>query len=367
MTEDNRIHERSTGIGDRLSPDSVGEQSLQAAPTTTDLSLPTVPWSSIEIVGAILCGIVWPTLLYQFLRICGWYGWYYGPDFLAHFDLVQTNVVPDWLGWFCGEDFPEQLRRWQERARQVTQTRLMLWAFCAALPLQLASTLALLYAFSGARPADVGLTARRLGVNLLAGVVAAIVLLPGAYGIQALVVLLVQHLGGASQDHPFAKLGEVSLFPVEWVLLLLVATVVAPVWEELLFRGIIQPWVSDRRLGGLCAFLAALAITLSARWDHLKAAGGLSVLLVQLLPIMVLLTLVPVYLVLARRSRPAGGLFATSVLFAWIHVSVWPSPIALVWLGLGLGWLAQRTRSLAGPIVLHALFNGVACLMLLKQ
>jgi membrane protease YdiL (CAAX protease family) len=26
-----------------------------------------------------------------------------------------------------------------------------------------------------------------------------------------------------------------------------------------------------------------------------------------------------------------------------------------------LGWLAYRTRSIVGPIVLHALFNSIAC------
>ena len=39
-----------------------------------------------------------------------------------------------------------------------------------------------------------------------------------------------------------------------------------------------------------------------------------------------------------------------------------PRPVAAS--GLGLGWLAQRTRSLAGPIVLHGLFNAVNCAML---
>jgi membrane protease YdiL (CAAX protease family) len=340
MAEDHRIHQRST---------------------------PPVPWTGVEIVGVVLFGIVWPMLLYYFLRYSGWYGWFYGSDFLDKFDLVQTDVVPDWLGWFCGLDFPEELRQAQNRARQVTQTRLMLWAFCAALPFQLASTLALLNAFSGTRPVDVGLTSARLGRNLLSGLVAALAVVPGVYGIQGLVLYFVKQLGGSGQEHPFAKLGETSLLPAEWVVLILSATIIAPVWEELLFRGIIQPWVSDRRYGGAAAFLAALAVTLSARMDYIKEAIGLSDLLMQLLPIIVLVALVPVYLLLVRRSRLAGGLFAASVLFAWIHAGVWPSPIPLLWLALALGWLAQRTHSLAGPILMHALFNGVACLLLLIQ
>jgi membrane protease YdiL (CAAX protease family) len=365
MADDHHIRERSTGIGDRLSPESLREPTVETAPAATELSLPAVSWSAVEIVGVIIFGMAGPLLLYQFLRWSGWYGQFYGADFIHEFDLLGMDVIPDWLGWFCGLDLPEQLRQWQNRARQITQTRLMLWAFCAALPVQVACTLALLRSFSGTKPADIGLTGRRLGVNLLAGVIAALVLVPGVYGIQALVVLLVRMLGGAGQEHPFAKLGETSLYPTEWVLLVLAATVVAPVWEELLFRGVIQPWVISRRFGGVAAFGAALAVTLSARMEYLTGAADRLALLVQLLPILILLALLPVYGLLAERSRQAGGLFASAVLFAWIHASVWPSPIPLLWLGLGLGWLAMRTRSLVGPIVLHALFNGVACLVLL--
>jgi membrane protease YdiL (CAAX protease family) len=52
--------------------------------------------------------------------------------------------------------------------------------------------------------------------------------------------------------------------------------------------------------------------------------------------------------------------YATALLFAACHAGAWPSPIALFVLGLGLGWLALRTRSLTGPLFVHALFNAVA-------
>jgi len=44
-----------------------------------------------------------------------------------------------------------------------------------------------------------------------------------------------------------------------------------------------------------------------------------------------------------------------------VHSFAWLSPVALFVLALGLGWLAYRMRSLAGPIVLHGLFNAVSC------
>ena len=62
-----------------------------------------------------------------------------------------------------------------------------------------------------------------------------------------------------------------------------------------------------------------------------------------------------------------AGIFAASVLFGWMHVRVWPSPIALTVLGVGLGWLAWRTRSLAAPMTLHAAFNAIAVVVLLVE
>lgn len=60
------------------------------------------------------------------------------------------------------------------------------------------------------------------------------------------------------------------------------------------------------------------------------------------------------------------AVFGTALLFGMLHVGVWPTPIPLFVLGLGLGWLAWRTQSLVGPIVLHALFNAVGSLRFLS-
>jgi membrane protease YdiL (CAAX protease family) len=69
---------------------------------------------------------------------------------------------------------------------------------------------------------------------------------------------------------------------------------------------------------------------------------------------------------LARRF-PLPAIFGSSMLWAMFHASVWPSPIPLFLLGLGLGWLAYRTQSLVSALVVHMLFNGVAFLVLALQ
>jgi membrane protease YdiL (CAAX protease family) len=64
-------------------------------------------------------------------------------------------------------------------------------------------------------------------------------------------------------------------------------------------------------------------------------------------------------------SYAAAGIFATALLFSCAHVSAWPQPMPLFFLGVVLAWLAYRTQSVLAPIVVHSLFNAVACVELL--
>jgi membrane protease YdiL (CAAX protease family) len=158
---------------------------------------------------------------------------------------------------------------------------------------------------------------------------------------------------------------------VEWVGLILAAVVAAPVWEELLFRGLIQPWVIHRPDVGLVPMGLAVVLGVVLRWGHIRDAlpSGPGPVLVELIPALTALALVPVYLLIRYRFRSPvpAGIFATAVLFGWFHVTVWPSPVALTVLSLGPGWLAWRTRSLVGPFVMHAAFNSIVCAILVVE
>jgi membrane protease YdiL (CAAX protease family) len=66
-----------------------------------------------------------------------------------------------------------------------------------------------------------------------------------------------------------------------------------------------------------------------------------------------------------RSRRHVQAILASSALFAAVHAQVWPSPVPLVLLAVGLGYLYLRTRSLVGPIVVHGMFNAVSALYLL--
>jgi hypothetical protein len=65
-----------------------------------------------------------------------------------------------------------------------------------------------------------------------------------------------------------------------------------------------------------------------------------------------------------QKGAALAAIFGASMLWALFHWSVWPTPIPLFFLGLGLGWLAYRTQSLLSAITVHVLFNSVACIVL---
>ncbi len=66
-----------------------------------------------------------------------------------------------------------------------------------------------------------------------------------------------------------------------------------------------------------------------------------------------------------ERKNAILAIFGSAIVFAAAHSWVWPSPIPLLLLGICLGALAYRTQSLLPSMVLHGLFNMVACVELL--
>jgi membrane protease YdiL (CAAX protease family) len=86
----------------------------------------------------------------------------------------------------------------------------------------------------------------------------------------------------------------------------IVAVVAAPISEELLFRGFLQPAIG--------------------RWTGRGSAIVLS-----------------------------------AAFFAAAHMDLYAMPLLLI-LGIALAWVYDRTRSLAAPVALHMAFNGMTLL-----
>jgi membrane protease YdiL (CAAX protease family) len=249
----------------------------------------------------------------------------------------------------------------------VARVRVALLAGALALPLQLLSVPLLLHLLSGTRPYQFGLTSHRLGRNALLGLLGWMLLTPPVLGINWLVTEAFAELSRESVDeHGFARLSQnETVKAFELAMMVFMATVAAPLYEELLFRGVLLSWLERNEAGSVVVMALAGAASVPLQQSKWQAVGQGE--WTVLAPALFVLAMAPAYAWVRRKQRtPAGtALYASSLLFAMFHHSVWPSPIPLFVLALGLGWLAQRTRSLVGPMVLHGLFNGVACVQML--
>jgi membrane protease YdiL (CAAX protease family) len=304
---------------------------------------------------------------FTILRNSGFYDWNYGHDFVA---TAQ------------GSQSPEQ---------QAALTRLQLWAVVVALPCWLVPTALLCLFLPTAYRHDIGVSVGRfprwedrgnvnkakvaawsLLVNGLIGVAAWVVIAPLAFGVNLLLVWLYSRFTKiAPEEHPFtATVQSGGMRQLEWCLLAVGVMVSAPLWEELLFRGLL-PAVA-RKLGGTggyAALMLALAAALLLRRQPIAealTAGRPVPLLFAVAPVLFVLAMLPLYTLVCwlSRAKDVRIVFGTAVLFGAVHSFAWPTPVALFVLGLGLGWLAVWTRSLIAPVVVHALFNAVSFALL---
>jgi membrane protease YdiL (CAAX protease family) len=200
--------------------------------------------------------------------------------------------------------------------------------------------------------------ARRLQQTIVFGVVGWLTVGWLSYGVNLLAQAVMQAGGQTPDDHPLVQLG--------WrgdgyggAVFVLSACVVAPVLEEFLFRGLLVPWAGGRwyRPWILLAAAAGLSST-AGNWTP-AALGFVAALGVVQLLIQRFSSILP--------KRTVLAIWSSSVLFAAAHSTVWPTPIPLFVLGLGLGYLAARTRSWAAPAACHVLFNATSFVFLVLR
>lgn len=242
----------------------------------------------------------------------------------------------------------------QERLEQI---RLTLLATFLARPLQIVTILWVLRSF-GAEPYQAGLTARRWRQDIIASYLLWLIVTALSFTLYGLVLQY-----EAAQKHPIQELLESGAGTFTWSVFVLGALILAPAFEELFVRGIVQPWMvrfpQAADLGLVISLIWAVVLGVSE-------GGGR--------PLLFLGIVGPGYIAFeffSRRWIPRRGaaraIYASSLFFAAMHAGVWPTPIPLFVLSLGLGFLAYRTQSILGPIVAHGLFNAVSALMLIFQ
>jgi len=157
----------------------------------------------------------------------------------------------------------------------------------------------------GARLYQMGLHCDRPLRNVLLGLGFYFLALPLVAAIMALSIQAFK-----PTPHEIEKIIRRSPTPIYFVLATVSAVVIAPLQEELLFRGVLLPW-------------------------------------------------------LRRKLGPRSAIALSALIFAALHSDAWPAPIPLFVLALFLGYLAHHTNSLVGPVTLHAVFNTASMIVLI--
>ncbi len=314
-----------------------------------------VPWTGFEVVALILAMAVAPSLADQVLSRVGFCDAVYGvpmppPPTGPGPELGSEAAVAGGAGAAVSR---------ATRANYATVR--MLWANVVAVPLLLGAAWAsrlVLYpdwippAGGGRRtlPDRIGLAGR-----------AWLVLMPAVFAVHFAALALASQVGPPAIDHPLTAFEPGGLV-LDRVLFILNVCVVAPWVEETVFRGVVLPWAVRRPYRVALTLAGALAVSLVLAGPSEGAAG-------RFVPAVFAAVLGGVWLAFGwrwRYPRTRGGVWASAALFAAVHANVWPSPVPLFALGLGLGWLAVRTRGVFVPAVVHGLFNAVSAAYVLR-
>ena len=218
---------------------------------------------------------------------------------------------------------------------------------------------------SGASLADLGLHFKDWPRQMGIGVRAAMLMTPPVCAIQFLASLIWR-----SQMHPVEQMVLEKLTLGVAILAVLSTMVLAPMIEELLFRGILQRWLGR--------FVQDQPLPLMTRQDDefsatLEPANALFLRDSEYAPPRSSL-LIPESEFLdcghqpaERTALPSSNLpiLFTSILFAAMHTAQWPAPLAIFLLSMALGLVYQRTGSLLAAITMHGTFNGINTVLLL--
>jgi len=238
---------------------------------------------------------------------------------------------------------------------------------------------------AGAAWRDFGLALRELLGDLKLGVVAFVMLGPPVYAIQGALVYFWK-----PSKHPLMEMFKSSPDASFFAVLLLAASVVAPIFEELIFRVLLQgflekaftfrhglaelilgPWAAaDVPAAAVLAEPAPVAGQLAAG-DSAPLAGAAEPN--PYWPPKIAAEALPAELRddgLQGELRGSASwlpIAISSVIFALLHVTHGPDWVALTLLAAGMGYVYQRTHRLVPSLVVHALLNSLSMMGLWIQ
>jgi membrane protease YdiL (CAAX protease family) len=331
-----------------------------------------VPWTGFEVfVAFFLLNALVPLILSSALIQSGFYQQVYGPGFytVAEASGPSFESQAAVLGGAAAIAIAEQ----QAEAAAVRG----LWVGLVSLPVQVGILLLGLRLLWPRR--HLGESWHTIPARVVLAVIAWAVLTPIVLLVHTAVNLIFAELGWAATEHPLSRLSG-SRPTLDQILFVLQAAVAAPLVEELLFRGSLLGWLvggrsmfdrvpgtshrppADRRVWPVLVIGVVMAVAMSREgFSMLTPTRGAVIFAVVLLVGWIGLRQ------LTRKKRTLGAVYASAALFAVVHSEVWPTPLPLFILGLGLGWLAVRTRGVLAPAIVHGLFNAVSVLFVLRS
>ena len=186
---------------------------------------------------------------------------------------------------------------------------------------------------------DFGLAAGQNGAGIMGGLMGFAMWIPVVWMVQLLMVQFLEY------THPTIDSLDNQPQPLEVIQLWFGAAIVAPIVEEFLFRGVLQGWI--QRIGRPLDGETPESIFLGSRGrDKIDIPSSKK-----------------------DNGRPVhvGAIVVTSLIFALMHASQGPAPVALFVLSLGIGYLYQRTGSLLACIVMHMLLNFITLTLISLQ
>jgi membrane protease YdiL (CAAX protease family) len=340
----------------------MSQESGDDLPTTPVPEGPAGQWMPIDLLAVYFLYNFWPALILSLGLLAGAF-----PDsaLIVHaLNHDEHSEIQNAIGQLAG---PVAVKVTEADCIRAASIRVQLWAGVLAFPLQVVSIPLWFFWRCRTPPQVLGLTWRGWPRGLLMGILGAVVITPVVLLFHVLVVWLYGVLiKEPTEQHALVLLSKQNLMPVEWIFLLVLAIVAAPLIEEILFRGVVMAYLRDHPLGDYLILFLSLLIPVALNFEHIIAVQNYPGLdkLDAYMPVLFILVL---GLGLLATREYAGGtslprIFATAMLFASVHPT-WPHPIPLFVLGLALGYLRERSGSLLAPILVHALFNATSTVL----
>jgi membrane protease YdiL (CAAX protease family) len=199
---------------------------------------------------------------------------------------------------------------------------------------------------------DLGWSWRDIAGDIRLGLLGFVMLAPPVYALQGLLVSLWKE-----SKHPIVEMFKAEPDARFFDLLLISAALVAPLFEELMFRVLLQGFLE--KAFSVRGALQELLLGAVNREDGLPAESHLDDERMILEELNLESKIQNPKLEQPELRGPAAWLpiAISSTIFALLHYSHGPDWISLLFLAAGMGYLYQRTHGILPSLVVHSLLN----------